>query len=90
MQGEGAYGRVYKGLRGGVQDVAVKQLSHTGDGQLQKFIEVGAAGVPWNMSEHTYSPRHLQLDGPALPMTPLLTSVFPKRWLQEKAPVLTF
>ena len=26
---------------GGVQDVAVKQLSHTGDGQLQKFIEVG-------------------------------------------------
>jgi hypothetical protein len=39
-QGEGAYGRVYKGLRGGVQDVALKQLSHSGDGQLEKFIEV--------------------------------------------------
>ena len=39
-QGKGAYGRVYKALRGGVQDVAVKQLSHGGDGQLEKFIEV--------------------------------------------------
>ncbi len=40
-QGQGAYGKVYKALRGGVQDVAVKQLSHSGDGQLEKFIEVG-------------------------------------------------
>ena len=39
-QGRGAFGKVYKALRGGVQDVAVKQLHHTGDGQLEHFIEV--------------------------------------------------
>jgi hypothetical protein len=39
-QGEGAYGRVYRGLRGGVQDVAVKQLLHTGDGQMGEFVKV--------------------------------------------------
>ena len=42
-QGQGAFGKVYKALRGGVQDVAVKQLHHTGDGQLEHFIEVSAA-----------------------------------------------
>jgi hypothetical protein len=31
---------VYKALRGGVQDVAVKQLNHSGTSQLQKFSEV--------------------------------------------------
>jgi len=31
---------VFKGLRGGVQDVAVKQLLHTEDGQLENFVEV--------------------------------------------------
>lgn len=40
VQGEGAYGRVYRGLRGGVQDVAVKQLLHTGDGQMGEFVKV--------------------------------------------------
>lgn len=40
VQGAGAYGRVYKALRGGVQDVAVKQLIHTGDGQMEQFISV--------------------------------------------------
>ena len=39
-QGRGAFGKVYKALRGGVQDVAVKQLHHTGDGQLEHFVEV--------------------------------------------------
>jgi hypothetical protein len=41
-QGQGAFGKVYKALRGGVQDVAVKQLHHTEDGQLEHFIEVTA------------------------------------------------
>lgn len=59
MQGEGAYGRVYKGTRGGVQDVAVKQLSHTGDGQLQKFIEVGVQACVHVLKQvRAYSPRH--------------------------------
>ncbi len=31
---------MYRGLRGGVQDVAVKQLLHTGDGQMDEFIKV--------------------------------------------------
>ena len=42
-QGKGAYGCVFKALRGGVQDVAVKQLVHGGTGQLQKFSEVWLA-----------------------------------------------
>jgi len=42
LLGAGAFGRVYKGLRGGVQDIAIKQLLHTGDGQLEAFMsEVG-------------------------------------------------
>jgi hypothetical protein len=40
VQGKGAYGAVYKGLRGGVQDVAVKQLVHGSEAQLHKFSEV--------------------------------------------------
>lgn len=36
----GSYGRVFKALRGEVQDVAVKQLLHTEDGQLENFVEV--------------------------------------------------
>jgi hypothetical protein len=31
---------VFKALRGEVQDVAVKQLLHTADGQLESFMEV--------------------------------------------------
>ena len=46
MQGQGAYGRVYKALRGGVQDVAVKQLVHGGTGQSQKFGEVWFVILP--------------------------------------------
>lgn len=42
-QGEGAFGKVLKALRGGVQDVAVKQRHHTEDGTLELFIEVGGA-----------------------------------------------
>jgi hypothetical protein len=36
----GSYGKVFKALRGEVQDVAVKQLLHAGDGQLESFMEV--------------------------------------------------
>ena len=43
VKGKGAYGHVYKALRGGVQDVAVKQLVHGGTRQLQKFSEVRVA-----------------------------------------------
>ncbi len=49
LQGQGAYGRVYKALRGGVQDVAVKRLLHTGEGQLESFVRVrsnAAAATP--------------------------------------------
>ena len=33
-------GQVYKALRGGVQDVAVKQLLQQEDGHLEEFIKV--------------------------------------------------
>lgn len=39
-QGEGACGKVFKALRGGVQDVAVKVLVYTDDEALAKFMEV--------------------------------------------------
>lgn len=39
----GSYGKVFKALRGEVQDVAVKQLLHAGDGQLESFMEVTQA-----------------------------------------------
>lgn len=52
MQGAGSYGKVFKALRGGVQDVAVKQLLHTEDGQLESFVEASALfsscfGLSW-------------------------------------------
>jgi hypothetical protein len=79
MQGEGAYGRVYKGLRGGVQDVALKQLSHTGDEQLQKFIEVGIQAFT---EAHTHNPQHTrQLHCPHR-----LASLFPDRWSRPMVP----
>lgn len=34
------YGETLRGLRGGVQDVAVKRLMCSTDGKLQKFVEV--------------------------------------------------
>jgi hypothetical protein len=36
----GASGKVVKALRGGVQDVAVKQLLHTNAAAVEKFLEV--------------------------------------------------
>ena len=38
--------QVFKATRGGVQDVAVKQLLHQEDGQLELFIKVRSASKP--------------------------------------------
>ncbi|KAK9804823.1 hypothetical protein WJX72_007321 [[Myrmecia] bisecta] len=35
--GEGNFGKVFRGLRGGMQDVAIKMLTHAGDVQIQQF-----------------------------------------------------
>jgi hypothetical protein len=43
MQGKRSYGEVLRGVRGGVQDVAVKRLMCSADGKLEKFGEVRLA-----------------------------------------------
>jgi hypothetical protein len=43
MQGKRPYGEVLRGVRGGVQDVAVKRLMCSADGKLEKFVEVRRA-----------------------------------------------
>ena len=40
MQGKRPYGEVLRGVRGDVQDVAVKRLMCSADGKLEKFVEV--------------------------------------------------
>ena len=45
-QGKRPYGEVLRGVRGGVQDVAVKRLMCSADGKLEKFVEVQLTGLP--------------------------------------------
>ena len=43
VQAKTAYGEVFRGVRGSVQDVAVKRLTSTAEDNLAKFIEVRLA-----------------------------------------------
>ena len=38
LLGAGGFGQVYRAVRGGVQDVAIKTLSYSDDLQLQQFL----------------------------------------------------
>ena len=53
----GASGKVVKALRGGVQDVAVKQLLHTNAAAVEKFLEVSQPNEANHISRYLHASK---------------------------------
>ena len=82
VQEKRPYGETLRGVRGGVQDVAVKRLTCSTDGKLEKFVEVQnapplRAGNAAGWKGHTAAGRDALLPAPMPARTQLLSRLAP-------------